>query len=373
MKAKGFCIAFLAALLALPVSFAVARNYIDTTNYENREYAPFPELSLKTFGVFPYGFERYLNDHLPYKNQLTRLNAQLEDAAGLNNTMLQYFNTDSVIHGKDGWLFYNASGYESTINDYLCNNLYDEAELQRLAAGYQALNDKYRDQGITFVLMIPTNKEQVYPEYMPDALQPTGTESRTDQLVTYLKEHTTVPVVYTKEALLGAKQDAQVFYKYDSHWNQPGAFVGEQLLREVLQGEKDALSEYEIKELPDRFVGDLATVSGMQDTLYEYPAEVIGYKPDVTATLTSEEDSAEATMMSYVSDAPDQRKLLMIKDSYFYSMLPFLSKDFGETLFTTDSTLAKELIAERHPDIVVLEIVERHFYRAEHQWEELLQ
>ncbi len=63
----------------------------------------------------------------------------------------------------------------------------------------------------------------------------------------------------------------------------------------------------------------------------------------------------------------------MIKDSFVYSMLPFLSKDFGETLFTTDSTLAKELIAERHPDIVVLEIVERHYYRAEHQWEELLQ
>ncbi len=373
MKGKAFCIAFLIALLALPVSFVFSRNVIDTENYENREYAPFPAFSLKTFGVFPYGFERYLNDRLPYKNQLTRLNAQIENAAGLHNTVLQYYSTDPVLHGKDGWLFYNAAGYESTINDYLCNNLYDEAELQRIAAGYQALNDQYAAQGITFVLMIPTNKEQVYPEYMPDALQPVGTVSRTDQLVAYLREHTTVPVVYTKQALIDAKPEAQLFYKYDSHWNQCGGFVGEQLLREVLQGKKEDLSDYEIKVLPDRYIGDLATVSGLQDTLYEYPPEVAGYQPGVTATLTSGEDSEEATMMSYVSDAPDQRRLLMIKDSFCYSMLPFLSKDFGETLFTTDSTLAKELIAERHPDIVVLEIVERHYYRAEHQWEELLQ
>jgi len=373
MKAKFFCIAFLAALLALPVSFLFTRNFIDTTNYEKREYAPFPELSIKTFGVFPYGFEQYLNDHLPYKNQLTRLNAQLEDAAGVNDSMLQYFMTNSVMHGKDGWLFYNVSGYESTINDYLCNNLYDEAELERLAAGYQALNDQYAAQGITFVLMIPTNKEQVYPEYMPDALQPEGTVSRTDQLVSYLRENTTVPVVYTKQALIDAKPEAQLFYKYDSHWNQCGGFVGEQLLREVLQGEKEDLSDYEIVELPDRFIGDLATLSGLQDTLYEYPPEVVGYRPDVTATLTSEEDSQEAELMTYVSDAPDQRKLLMIKDSFIYSMLPFLSRDFGNLICTTDSELAKQLIAERHPDIVVLEIVERQFYRAEHQWEELLQ
>ena len=373
MKAKVFCIAFLVALLALPVSFLFTRNVIDTTNYENREYAAFPELSLKTFGVFPYGFERYLNDHLPYKNQLKRLNAQMENTAGLYDTVLQFFSTDPVLHGKDGWLFYNAAGYESTVNDFLCNNLYEEAELQRIAAGYQALNDQYVSQGMTFVLMIPTNKEQVYPEFMPDGLKPVGTVSRTDQLVSYLREHTTVPVIYTKQALLDAKQETQVFYKTDSHWNQPGAFVGAQMLREVLQGESDPLSAYEITVLDQPYIGDLAIVGGLQDTMYEYPLKVNGYKPDVTATLTSEEDSAEAKLMSYVSDAPDQRKLLMIKDSFCYSMLPFLSKDFGETLFTTDSTLAKELIAERQPDIVVLEIVERHYYRAEHQWEELLQ
>ena len=148
--------------------------------------------------------------------------------------------------------------------------------------------------------------------------------------------------------------------------------MGEQLLREVLQGEKEDLSDYEIIELPDRFIGDLATVSGLQDTLYEYPPEVVGYQPDVTATLTSEEDSQEAELMTYVSDAADQRRLLMIKDSFCYSMLPFLSKDFGEILLTTNSELAKQLIEERHPDIVVLEIAERQFYRAEHQWEELL-
>lgn len=372
MRAKVFSVLFLIMLLAMPVSFPLAKHFIDTENHENRAYAEFPTVSPDSLGVFSIGFERYFEDHLPYKNQMTKLNATIEEASGIHDNLLLYYNEESVIHGKDGWLFYNSAEYESTVNDYLCNNLYDNEELERLATGYQALNDQYAAQGIEFVFLIPTNKEQIYPEYMPDTLVPEGDVSRTDQLVSYLREYTTVPVLYTKEVLLEAKDICQVFYKYDSHWNLPGGFVGDQLLRELLQGESDDLSEYEIRQLPADYVGDLAVVSGVQDSLSEHPLEVVGYKPEVTVTLTSEEESEEAKIMSYVSDAADQRKVLMIKDSFCYSMAPYLSRDFGETIFTTDTAIAKQIIAEQHPDIVILEITERHYYRAEHQWEELV-
>ena len=99
---------------------------------------------------------------------------------------------------------------------------------------------------------------------------------------------------------------------------------------------------------------------------------VTGYKTDVTGGFTTENPTAEAEFMGFSSTAEDERELVIIKDSFVFNMIGTLARDFQTLTMINDSKTAKDYIAKNHPDVVILEIVERQFYRAEHQWEELL-
>ena len=370
---KVLCIVFWAALVLPTVVWLLVSRFVPAENRERRTYAAFPSLTAPA--EFASGFEDWWSDRLPWKNQLTGLDAKIKVATRLQSNWMDYIGGLGVIFGKEDWLFYNGNTMESTINDYICNNLYSDAELERLAAGYQALADQYKDMGIRFLFFIPTNKEQVYPEFMPDDLVPQGEVSRTDQLVAYLREHTDVEVIYTKEALRAEKSDGYpLFYRYDSHWNNIGGFVGAQLIRQAVKGEYESPSTYTVGFVPEiASPHDLADIYGLGAEYDENGSwAVLDYKPEIDGQFTSEDTSLDAAYLSYASNAPDGRELMVVKDSFVYSMIGPLSKEFSQLTMISDSEMAKEYIEEHRPDIVVLEIVERQFYRAEHQFEELL-
>ena len=375
MKKKVMCLLFLAALILPTISWLFVRKAVNSGNQEKREYAAFPEISAANYRNIPAGLESWFNDRLPYKNQLVAMNSGIKAATRLQSNWMDYIGGVGVIFGKDNWLFYNGNTAESTINDYICNNLYTEARLKEIAAGYQKLADQYAAEGIEFILFIPTNKEQVYPEFMPDELVPISPISRTDQLVAYLKEHTTVRVLYAKDELIAHKSpDYNLYYKYDSHWNTVAAFIGAQMIRRELTGEYTDLSEVTVffnDKVDDP--RDLAVLYGLGDQYNEHGAwDVTGYKMDVTGGFTTENPTAEAEFMGFSSTAEDERELVIIKDSFVFNMIGTLARDFQTLTMINDSKTAKDYIAKNHPDVVILEIVERHFYRAEHQWEELL-
>ena len=366
---------FLTALIILPLSFPLAKGWLDTESHENRTLSSFPAFGgIRELSSYTAAIEQYLNDHLPYKNQLVEANARIRRALKLDQTALHYMTGSQVIYGKDDWLFYNGTDPESSLPDYLCNNLYTEEELAGIAEGYTALNEKLKAEGIRFVLFIAPNKEQVYPEFMPDSLQPVGKVSRTDQLVSYLRENTDVSVIYAKERLVSEKENGyQVFYRYDTHWNKLGGFVGTQLLNEELKGEYRSLSEADVQAVDGAVPNDLACVIGLSEALVEPKDLVIeNYAPGVTTEITSDNKEPLGEYIFFASDAKDPRSLLMIKDSFSVNMMEYLPYDYAETAFITNSELAKNYIEENHPDIVVLEIVERQHFRAELQWRELL-
>lgn len=221
MKNKLLFILFLLVLTAPAVTFPVVRNFIDSENHENRRFAEAPQFSFTEMPSFPGQFDEWFNDYLPYKNQLVMTNTMKNDLLGVGTTAMEYMTGSMVIRGKDNWLFYNAEKQQS-FNDYLCNNLYEEAELAEITKSYVRLQEKLKELGIELVVFYATNKEQIYPEYMPSSIVPVGTYSRTDQLVDYLRANTDIPTIYTKEALLKEKEGRQLFYKYDTHWNNLG-------------------------------------------------------------------------------------------------------------------------------------------------------
>ena len=355
MKNKIIFFLFFLLLIAPTVTFPFVKDHIDSENHENRVFAEKPELSLQTITAFPQQFDDYFSDHLPYKNQLVMTNTIKNDFLGVGTTAIEYMTGSMVIKGKDNWLFYNAEKQQS-FNDYICNNLYEEAELAEIAESYVRLQEKLKEAyGAELVILFAANKEQIYPEYMPSSIVPTGSYSRTDQLVDYLNAHTSVPVLYTKEALRKEKEGHQLFYKYDTHWNNLGGFVGGQVLNEYFHGEYVSLDEVTCKATKTNVSGDLARMLSMGN-VYNDDTEwkVKGYKKDIKLEKSRDENNDYI----FSSNAADKRSLLIYTDSFGYAMLG-LAKDYANVRFSRNTDDFKYYCDTMHPDAVVLEMVER--------------
>lgn len=363
MKNKILFYAFFVLLMAPVLTFPFFKGKIDSENHEKREFAEMPKLSLGTVTAFPEGFDAYFNDRLPYKNQLVFLNNLKNTVLREGTTPFEYLSKTVAIRGKDGWLFYNAAGEgEESMKDYLCENLYEEEELAQIAGRYTMLQEKLKEMGIELVVLYAANKEQVYPEYMPSGIVPTGDVSRTDQLYGYIREHTDVPLLYTKDALLKEKRNHQVFYKYDTHWNGLGGFVGAQVLNEYFHGEYVSLDDVSYFAVRNNKSGDLADLLSMRALYHDDTEwEVDGYKPEVTVTETEDDD-----FNLYTSNAGDDRSVLVILDSFGYA-LRGLAKDFSKVALAKGTDKFKEYCETMKPDIVLVEIVERR-KKAQEEW-----
>lgn len=349
---------FFACLVAPVLTFPFMKRYVDTKNYENRTLAERPRLfsSFSELESFSERYDRYFNDHLPYKNQLVSLHSLQNECLGAGTTVVEYQQQDtSVIRGKEKWLFYGTSfAEEQSVNDYLGGNLYEDSRLAEIAEGYVLLHDKLKALGKELVVFYAANKEQVYPEYMPDSLR-RASYSRTDQLADYIRQNTDVPLIYAKEALQKEKQNHRLFYKYDTHWNDLGGFVGRQLIHQYFHGEYISLDDVEYSVADRNVSGDLADLLAMRSR----------YKDDVSYRIDDKRLESKHKFLEdgedyyrFSSDAKDQRSVLMLMDSFGTAMIGILH-DFGKVTFIKNEEDFLRFFESEDPDIVLLEIVER--------------
>ncbi|MDD3430374.1 MAG: hypothetical protein PHG02_10270, partial [Oscillospiraceae bacterium] len=247
VKEKIFVLLF-AALLLLPFPlFLVCKSYVDTENFENRTPAAFPNVFQSGIKAFPTLFDAYLNDHAPFRNQFMKL------YGSTNLKLFSMVDHDNVILGTDGWLFYNEYTEQNdaiNVADYFSVMDYQgmiQLSPNRLEQGAKALTQLKEVLAKTdkkLVVFVAPNKESIYSEFMPEFYPKVGMQTMADQMVDYLRQNTNVPVVFPKQQLLANKAEAQLYYKYDTHWNEAGAFVGVQEINKAL-----GLSAYTLDEI----------------------------------------------------------------------------------------------------------------------------
>ena len=121
----------------------------------------------------------------------------------------------------------------------------------------------------------------------------------------------------------------------------------------------------EVEELTitqDDFSGyDLAGMMNLR-SYYEKnrPADVnytvSGYPTNNMTVL----QAIDATELIYQSDAPDERRLFMVRDSFAGGMAPVLASNFSYTYMPHwNGCFEQSIIDEQQPDIFVYEVVER--------------
>ena len=340
---KILLIGSFAASLVLPtLVYPAVRSHLDQQNYENRELASFPELSAANFDNIPTEFEAYYNDHVPFKNLFVKVKTKL-DLELLNESSIS-----DVTVGKENWLFYTVSeDGEDALADYQRTNLYTADEKTALADAITSVNEKMKERGIRFVMFEAPNKESVYAEYMPDSVRVYGSESRLDAALPELAAQG-LPVYDMKPELLKEADTYQLYYKYDTHWNQIGSFIGSQQIAQTLLGTSTPLSAVSI-EAAGPASGDLARMLNMAAEYSDDTEYVIqNYLPEVTATTVDmNEDNSFAV---FESDSPNDKTLLVVGDSFSQNLKYFMPKLYRKTVFATFDTYTEALLDEYQPD-----------------------
>lgn len=253
-----------------------------------------------------------------------------------------YMESTQVLLGKDNWLFYKTELDGHPLWDYMGINHFTEEELATVAANLVAMRDGFNALGVDFYVEALPNKEIVYEEYMPDTVARVNEVSRGEQLADYIQSHTDVVYVYPKQALIEAKEDAQIYYKTDTHWNQKGAFVGMQELMHAAYGtESKSLDTVSFEITSDNLAGDLAVIGNVSD------------KYNIDITYVFDADSADESQYR-------DEVALVVGDS-FSGFLSTIAKGYYREvhwIYTKDFTMS--MLKEYDADVVIWESVERY-------------
>lgn len=320
---------------------------------ENRILKQEPNLSINNIMNYPKDYEDYYNDNLAYKNSLVRLNSIIKYEV-FNVSPAKY-----VIKGNDGWLFYNSK-YKSdadTLGDYQHTNRYNENELANIKNMMVDKEKFLKEKGIKMYVLIPPNKSQVYSEFMPSKYKRLEGSSKIEELIDYLRTNTDIPIIDPKQKLMDYKSKYQLYYKLDTHWNSLGAYIGYTELMKSMDKDfkyKD-LNELEIVANPIQ-TGDLANMINLSGRVNDIQYTIPNFKNEITTTLVGQNETKE---FRYTSTNLNGKKLLCFRDSFSTSLIPYISKEFQESVYLWGVPYSKDIIEKEKPDVVVFESVER--------------
>jgi alginate O-acetyltransferase complex protein AlgJ len=189
---------------------------------ENRLPAPFPkwhEASLVEAQKYIGGLDDYFSDHFGFRKQLIRW---------FQNWKIGLFHDRSVykvLIGPNHWLFI---GEQQMVEHYLGIMKFTPQQLQ----AWQRVLEKRRDwlaaRGVKYLFVLAPDKQDIYPEELPAWLRnaaPASRETKLDQFLKYMQEHSTVEILDLRPPLLAAKKIAPTYLQNDTHWNWFGGFV----------------------------------------------------------------------------------------------------------------------------------------------------
>ncbi len=342
MKKKSWYLIYIIVVLALVlIPFAGMSVAATDETTENKELAELPELKKDGKWNVNYLSELggYFEEHFAFRQELVAANSVLR------GKVLGVSASDQVVVGKDDWLY-----YAGTLDDYFGENLMSERGLSNAVFNLGLMQQYIEGKGSKFVLTIAPNKNSVYSEYMPTNYV-RADENNYSRIVPLLQE-AGISFVELSEMFKSSKEP--LYLRGDSHWDNKGAVLACKRLMDALGIQYDISwnSSFEVRK---EHIGDLANmlysvaVETEENIYYDRP-QIYAYVNDVESV---EDDWIETI------NPNGHGTLLMFRDSFGNSMLPFLANEFERGYFSRLVPYNLGNLEEHQIGYVVVERVER--------------
>ena len=267
---------------------------------------------------------------------------------------------NEVLSGPGDWL--NFIG-ELSLDDYQNVIPFTDAELTQIQSNLDAIQKNLAEKQIKFYVVVPPNKNTIYPEMLPTTIPIIGEKSRLSQLMEYQETTGNTKIIDLREPLLEKKRTDLIYGATDSHWNAIGAWVGyyelmSRISLDFPQIIPHKLEEYRIAE---------RTVSGI--SLAELAGELqisdtVIYLSLVTGNnVESEQYTVDG--INYIKSSnsnPNLPTAVIFRDSFFMSLQPLVADHFSESTYVWGA-YDQAVVDEIQPDIVIYEVTERYLYK----------
>ncbi|MSS64944.1 hypothetical protein FYJ58_13880 [Lachnospiraceae bacterium WCA-693-APC-MOT-I] len=299
------------------------------SDWENRYLEQKPKFTMESYldSSFGKAYETYVNEQFPMRKQWIQVKAVTEQILG------KVENND-IIKGQDGYLF----SKQLFVSEQLEKNI---RKIEQFAN---------RSQRKIYVGVIP-NSYSILREKLPKGTPNINQDSYIRNLNKSFGENKFIHVVPIQE-ILAVHKEEPIYYRTDHHWTTLGAFYGYQQVCEEMNINSIDESQLESCEIND-FYGTLdAKYKGIDvkpDKIiyYQIPIQsmsVNGRLKDSLYDMKKAKTRDKYGMFLYgnngltiirsgyrkVENKKNKKKLLIAKDSFSNSLIPFLTFQFDE-------------------------------------------
>lgn len=294
---------------------------------EKRALAAFPEISSYSVlsGNFSEGFEDYASDQIAGRDLFVKLYSVYNQLTGSDIS-------NDVYSCSDGYLIEKMK-------------VSSEEKLNETLSSINHFTSRY-DIPATFV-MVP-NAVSIYEEKLP-AFAITDDQLAWSEAI---RSNLSINYIDLRDVLLTNKDTNQLYYRTDHHWTSLAACASMGEVIDNLHCDLPGEISYSASSVCDSFVGSLAAKSGKlsskKDSIYlYYPYSEISYTVTNVANKTRSDSiynmdmlessdpytvflGGNSSRIDITTDREDGARLLVFKDSYFNSFLPFLIDKYKE-------------------------------------------
>jgi hypothetical protein len=267
-----------------------------------------------------------------------------------------------VLVGENHWLVFTG---ENGMDEYQNVMPLSDSALQKMQEDIDAVYEEYAARGIYLLIVIPPNKNTIYPEYIPEEIPVLGDESRLEQFLSYMSEHGRTPILDLRPVLMEGKKTQQVYYATDTHWNDYGAFLAYQEMMKSLSAAYPAIQPHSFSDFEVN-VSDpkpLDLTRNMGATIWREPK--ISLLPRFETRARYKEVHVEGRKITYAFTGDDSLPNAVIyHDSFFFRMIPLLSEHFNRAVYIPNylnrTLWSLSWVDEEDADVVIVEFTERY-------------
>lgn len=337
-------------VLVLSITFLLSPKQNFSEN-ENRYLAKFPSLSWENVknGEYMEDISTWLSEHFPLRNFFMGLKADTEITLGKKEINHVYIAQDE----------YLIEVYDTPVNT------------ERIADTFHKFYQKLDSSKVDANLMLVPTAHSILADKLPTNA-PVINQMNTAKII---YEKSGIPAIDCSSYLSQAAASGQIYYYTDHHWTTYGAYQGYLAFCEAKGLTPVSLEDMTAETVSDEFYGTIYSkvndYSHKADsiTLYTNPADTLTVNYTDTEEITdslynldyvSQKDKYSLflnnlhTLIEITNEtAESDRELVLIKDSYANSMVPFLVHHYKK-IYVFDSRYYKQgpsSFIEEHPSV----------------------
>lgn len=336
-------------------------NIVSDIDYdENKKKNEKPIFNINYLDNYPKQYEAYLSDNFSLRGLFLKYIGDIN-----TNLWKKSPKPDKLIIGKEKWLF----NVDKELNFYLGKTYFTDEELQIILDEFLYRKETLHNMGIEMHMVINPTKYSVFPEYLPAYMNGSASKNIADQLIEYFRENSSIEIIYPKDTLLSLKNEAELYYKGDNHWNGIGAYYAAEYIAHKIYS-------CSIVNLPlESF--DIDTVYNWKGNLAHMTANANNFaenRYDLKLKLNDAEEFNRNTFKpiegfvyawdyqkSYRSRNDSLPDALIIRDSFGNALIPYMKNTFYHSTFIFDAWhygFNLDIIRKENPDVVVYMVLE---------------